>query len=259
METFLYLTKMSNDCNPIPCDCIDGSIGLQGLAGPKGKTGVPGIDGNQGIQGIIGDDGIQGEIGIQGIQGVTGNNVTGTTGNTGAQGQNGATGPIGLQGLDGLNGVDGTDGTNISQPAAILVTGGCFIPNPGAQELLECGALAVSDGTRVFLEKYGNGYYRVDLPNGVRNVGDTVNIYGVKNMSRWFIRTHTNNTIEMTAFNSTTANISTLGTSGVPSNYRGVYFEETNGSDCIEIIYIGDDRWVITEAIFASGVIPTFT
>jgi hypothetical protein len=259
MEIFLYLTNMSNDCNPIPCDCIDGPIGLQGLAGPKGESGVPGIDGNQGIQGIVGIDGIQGESGSQGIQGVTGINTTGDTGNNGVQGQQGPTGSIGLQGLDGLNGIDGIDGVNTPQTPAILVTGGCFIPNPGAQELLGCGGIAVSNGTRVFLEKYGDGYYRVDLPNGVRNIGDTVNIYGVKNMSRWFIRTHINNTVEMTAFNSTSANISTLGTSGVPSNYRGVYFEDTNGSDCIEVIYIGDDRWVITEAIFASEVIPTFT
>jgi hypothetical protein len=248
-------------CNCTPCDIV-GPQGPSGLKGAIGDIGLPGIQGDQGAQG---DQGIIGEVGFDGIDGANGGagsqgpqGIEGVQGPPGNPGVQGIIGNFGTDGVDGIDGIDGTDHPSIIP--AQTVTGACnVINNPPSTEFLNCGGSAVNNGVRLILKKVGAGYYRIDLPNTGRTVGDCIDLIGFQNMSEWLIRTHTNNTVELSAFNSFSANISTLGGTTLPSGYRGVRFLQPNGSDCVRLLYIGSDRWVIIKAQFASGNLPIFT
>lgn len=260
-----------NDCNPIPCDCVDGPQGPQGLNGPKGNTGAPGSDGIVGDVGVQGDLGDQGELGETGIQGDPGATTIGLDGDQGPQGPNGNQGVQGIPGLDDT-GTDGTDGTDVAgwwnYQSSI---GPCdiYIPNPGAPvpEELSCCSVGgsmppssclIGANKCFFLHQEGLGYQYMIFPAAV--LGDTIKIVGTLNASSFFIRTSAaNGTAELAAYNSYTNNISTIGGVTLPSTWRGVDFGSNNGSDCIELLYIEDDRWVIIKANFANGVTPTFT
>lgn len=263
-----------NGCNPIPCDCVDGPQGPQGLKGPKGSDGVPGVQGPQGIQGVPGETGINGEIGDQGPQGETGSTSTGLQG---PQGAIGPQGPQGIQGIDGVDGVDGTDGTDgvddVDAWAHTVHTqycdeaGSILGPN-GCTECLACnfpfGVGSPTVGGRMhWNDRTGPGFTRVDLGSiGFHPLGARYSITGFKGASAFKLRAVATqlNSVEISGYNSTTDNVAFGGpTAGMGLNYpeSGMLFDSPNGSDCIEVVHVGDDRWVIVKALLAGGLTPT--
>lgn len=255
-----------NDCNPIPCTCVDGPIGPQGLAGPKGDDGAPGVDGNQGIAGPQGEQGSQGEQGIIGDQGLAGDDVIGGVGSTGAQGPIGPQGPQGPNGLDGSPGSNGTDGADVDAPSNIIYTGfvGTIdIPNMCTDCVGDGAGMAGTgpNGINKWNDKTGPGYSRVDVGNSP-DIGDKSRIIGFNGAAAFKLRCilAQMNSFEIAAYNSTTAN-KALGSAtaggGNPWPEAGLKFESPNGSDSIEYVYAGDGEWVIVKALLAGGVLPT--
>lgn len=246
----------------IKCNCKDGPIGAQGLKGPKGEIGDQGPQGIQGLTGLQGDQGPQGEPGDQGIQGPSGiDGIVGIIGPVGATGPIGYDGPQGPAGLPGIDGTDGTDGSNIQSYSYVTHNNSCPNVNFGACiNCSECEGWVIGstlNGYTHFNKNYGSGFSRLDLNAGVA-VGSKVKILGTKTASGFFFRGISGIRIEMAAYNSFTANISSSGSSTPP--YSGVHFKysEGKGSDCIELLCIGSNRWVIIKANLASEMLPLF-
>ena len=259
-----------NDCNPIPCTCVDGSIGLQGLSGPKGSRGAPGSDGAQGPQGEQGLEGEQGVQGFDGEQGDTGPTTTGVVGDTGQQGAIGNQGPQGTNGLPGTSGFNGTDGQDGFSQFNFLYDTYCGAGGPsGCPTCSSCGG-SFSSGSSTTTERItwnfrtGPGFSRVDF-NAAATLGTGFKIYSDRGASKFKLRSIQSqmDSIEITAYNSTTNNkvLSTLPQSGSagggPYPEGGLMFEAPNGSDCIEVLYVGDGEWVVIQANLAGNVIPT--
>ena len=251
-----------NKCNPIPCSCKDGPQGVQGLRGAKGSDGAPGIDGIQGPIGLQGEQGLRGEKGVVGDQGVTGANVVGGTGPVGAQGPDGNQGPQGIDGLDGASGADGTDGANFEEPLKIVYTGVC---NPGdlgtvCTQCTACESWVLGgslNGQWVFNKNTGAGFSRIDVGSSVP-IGRRFTIVGTLGAAGYFFRIQSGTTFEMSAYNSFTANIATNGALLPP--YKGVHFQASQGqgSNVIEVLHIGSNRWVIIKATLNNGQLPLF-
>lgn len=253
-----------NDCNPIPCDCKDGKEGIQGLKGvdgDQGATGSVGLEGPIGPQGEQGIQGIDGEIGEQGIDGSDGTSTI--VGPQGPQGPDGFQGDQGPDGADGNNGADGTDGTDTDVYSNIYHDNYCEQLDYGnaCTDCIGCESWAVGaslNGVRHFNNNYGSGYTRIDLPPSPP-IGARTQIVSFKGASGFKLRCHANSAIvEMAAFNSFIDNIAGPGPTGPPFPEEGVKFESPNGSDCIEVIHIGNNRWVISKINMASGQLPTF-
>jgi len=252
-----------NDCNPIPCNCVDGPSGAQGLAGPKGNDGAPGVDGDQGIVGLQGEQGSQGENGINGEQGVVGDNTVGGTGPQGPQGPQGNQGIQGPDGLDGNDGTAGVDGNDVQAPSNIIYTGFCPQGDYGGQcvDCLPCGAGLSGtgpNGINHWNDVVGPGYKRVDVgtPSTLGDRGQIISFMGASGFKLRCVSAQMNS-FEMTAFNSTINNKAIGSPSGPPFPEAGLKFESPNGSDCIEYVYAGDDEWIVVKSILAGGVFPT--
>jgi len=251
-----------NDCNPIPCTCVDGPIGPQGLAGPKGDDGAPGVDGNQGIAGPQGEQGSQGEQGIIGDQGLAGDDVIGGVGSTGAQGPIGPQGPQGPNGLDGSPGSNGTDGADVDALTNWYYSGFCGqgdVGGPsGCTDCIGCGAGMTGLFRNNWNDKIGPGYSRIDV-GSAPTLGDRSKIISFRGASGFKLRciSAQMNSVEITAFNSTTANKALGSPTGPPFPEAGLKWESPNGSDCIEYVYAGDGEWVVVKALLAGGVFPT--
>lgn len=267
-EIFLYLTKMSNDCNPIPCDCVDGPVGLQGLKGPKGERGAPGSDGIRGDQGIQGVQGPRGEQGILGEQGITGANTTGLVGPTGQKGANGPQGVKGIKGVDGLHGTDGTDGLNGAFLIDNFIYGGTcpcegFIGPNACECCRPCGgSFNMSSGDRRhWNNKTGLGYNIFNFATNP-SLGATQAIVGFQGASAIQLRAitaQTTSSIEIAAYNSTTANKVIAGPTALNApDYpeQGLRWNSPNGSDSIELVHSGDGEWIVVKALLADGVYP---
>ena len=248
------------DCNPTPCDCIDGPTGPQGLSGKFGEQGIPGI---QGVKGIKGDLGNQGPIGIDGPGGLIGPVGNNLTGQIGPQGSDGIQGPTGLQGSDGNpgnNGSDGTDGNDTNPLSQIENSNPCnTIPITSCLNCLPCAGLTgISTGsTRVFNRMFGLGFPRIDLITSV-NPGSSLEVVGTVNSSGPIIRSvfGQTNSVEIAAENSYTDNVAFPNAAGsLPEN--GLRFEPVNGSDCFTIMASGDGEFVVIKALFANNTFPT--
>jgi hypothetical protein len=265
-----------NDCNPIPCACIDGPQGPQGLNGPKGDDGAPGVQGDQGVIGDQGEQGGQGEQGIDGEQGDVGDTIIGGIGPIGEQGSLGNQGPIGDPGPDGINGTDGTDGTDTDAMTFQERGGYCAQGDvsPGSGTIWECydciscgspfnfGNGSVN-GKMIFNQKTGPGYSRVDFGNSW-DLGARCLITSYRDSAGFKLRAISDQitSVEMTAFNSYSDNVipggvtssSQLGNTW-PEN--GFKWESPNGSDCIEVLHVGNDEFVVIKALLAAGLEPT--
>lgn len=251
--------ECNTGCNCTPCDKV-GPRGVQGLKGPKGERGDVGI---QGIQGPQGEQGLQGEAGPDGNDGAQGG--TGTQGPQGIDGPQGPDGPQGLDGAQGPQGPDGLDGADGAAGADFQALGNVYHSAPCAENdvsgcigCLGCGDFTVN-GNRHWNARIGPGFSRVSMPL-LPAVGAKFVIVGTINAAGYRLRCVSGRQVEMTAFNSAVDNISSTGTPFVyPED--GVWFEASlgKGSDCIEVLHIGNNRWVIIKANLASGQLPIFT
>ena len=256
-----------DDCNPIPCNCKDGKQGIQGLKGPfgdQGATGSIGLEGPVGPQGIPGIDGEQGIVGNQGVDGADGTSTV--VGPAGPQGPDGPDGPQGPDGLDGTDGIDGTAGAhgcgvaystrsgvaNYSEISGTPVPAQVYALNPNG-----CGSV-------IFNKTVGNGFFLTALPApGGSIIGDRVRFVGSIGGCEWRLGGPLGTRFEMAAFNSFVNNISSSGPS-LASPFFGyglqnIQFPQPNAGDTIEIVYIGDNHWVVVEANLANGQLPVFT
>ena len=251
-------------CEP----CKDGRPGIAGLQGPKGETGPIGEQGETGPQGEPGEIGPPGPDGLDGAQGASGpQGPQGIDGPTGPQGPEGPQGIQGPAGNDGADGTDGNAGAFFCGPFHIERTGPCnYSEIAGIQ--VPCEVLALNPTTCqtfIFQKKVGNGFQLTVLSNpGPENViGDTVTFVGTEGCAEWRIGGPNGTQIEMSAFNSSINNITTAGPS-LSSPFFGsgnqtVQFPAANAGDVVELLYVGDNRWVIIKAILASGQLPVFT
>jgi hypothetical protein len=246
------------------CCCKDGPQGATGLQGPHGNDGVQGA---QGIQGPLGPQGVQGAIGIDGIQGIPGDGGTNNTtpGSIGVQGPEGPEGNYGTQGIPGVNGVDGLDGTagaNFQNYSNVYYDGLCNPVNAGTvcTACLQCegwsspGSL---DGSRIFNNKTGTGFARVEMGFNVP-FGNKLIIVGMKGAAGYFFRSQSGIIFEMSAYNSFTANISTNGTPFPPFKGMHLEYSQGQGSNIIEVLHIGNNRWVVIKANLNNGQLPLF-
>jgi len=254
-----------NDCNPIPCNCKDGKIGIQGLKGPKGDEGAIGSVGLQGPVGLTGPQGLQGPDGVIGIQGVTGTN--GASVIVGPAGPQGPQGPLGLQGPDGTDGTDGLPGTAGADDCAAqyqVITGNCSYNEIGFPlQQFPCSVynLGPTDCPWTIMNKRtGSGVIHFTIGNP-RVLNDRISFMGFDGMAKWRVAFY-GGKIEMAAYNSTTANITTLFASGSPYFGSGagvITFAGGNTGDYIELIYIGDNHFLIVECNLANEQLPLFT
>ena len=270
-----------NNCNTGCCDCTPcdkvGPAGAQGLKGPKGDAGdvgIQGIQGPQGEQGEIGEQGFPGNDGAQGGTGPQGDQGDiGPQGPQGPQGLEGDEGDPGPNGLNGTNGIDGIDGNcpfipsiidcfcNYTEfPASPLNN---FVPTP-----IPCfctnPALSPSPcGPHFMLKSEGTGFANFAIQDGGYPVGHIYDIYpkhGV--ISYRVVGNGAGVQIELSAYNSTTANKTVPGPAGAPLYGAGLHamtFAPENSGDVVKLLHTGDGLWVVIEANFANGALPTFT
>lgn len=255
---------MNNECNPLPCDCKDGPQGTQGLRGPKGEQGVNGVVGTQGTQGLQGAIGSKGEKGETGDQGLTGISTIGGVGPQGPTGPQGTQGIQGVPGVDGADGIDGVAGAAFQQYTNILHDTTCPVLDfgPGCPGCFQCEGWTLGEslnGIRHFNENVGLGFSRLSLQlTPPPAFGVKITIVGTKGAAGYFFWCISGQRIEMAAYNSFTDNICTSGPSIPP--YSGVHFQSSlgQGSNVVELLHIGADRWVIIKANLNNGQLPLF-
>lgn len=219
------------------CGCKDGDRGpmgdqgLQGATGDQGAQGAPGPIGPQGIQGL---DGIQGPQGLQGAQGPSGTNITGPAGPTGPQGIQGIQGIQGNDGNDGLNGADGANG----QGQITWSIDASAVPT----------VLSPVGNSGLILKN--TAFVDIELPLGAL-LGDVISIAGtIAGTGGWKLVALGTDTIQMTSQ-------SALNYETNPGGE--VQLGVNNYHDVIHLIADGTGKWIITDVIFAGGVIPLFT
>jgi len=248
------------------CCCKDGPQGATGLQGPHGNDGVQGV---QGIQGPLGPQGVQGAIGIDGIQGIPGDGGTNNTtlGSIGVQGPEGPEGNYGTQGISGVNGVDGLDGTagaNFQAPLKVNHIFNCPPPEDFGfcTQCLQCYSATANsniNGIIHFIKGTGTGFAMLSLPfSPVPAFGEKIKYVSIKGQFGYIIRTDSGNSVELSAYNSFTNNIAVSGPLVPP--YNGMFFDQASGqgSNCLELLHIGGQRWVVIKINLNNGQLPLF-
>jgi len=246
-----------NDCNPIPCDCVDGEKGFSGLAGPAGIDGIPGEIGEQGNQGNQGGQGSPGPDGIIGIQGDPGPDANiPITGPTGPDGPEGPQGDQGLPGLDGTNGTDGARGSDAVDAQNPFLD---EFPFASVPPIIGTSNINVNQ-TRI-VRNNGLRWYRLSGAWTAITpvVGDIINIYGSIGTSEWHVEVMQNQVIQMNGSQSNVGFSTVIGANGSNPGSPLLQLAPTNYKDCFTFLYIGGEEWLVIKANLAGGLLPTLT